>query len=236
MKYLILIALLLASNDDARRANEAYQKGEYAAAEQAYRQAIQQDPDDARLYFNLGSALAQQGKFDEAVSAYEQFKERTNDPVERSKADYNIGNIFGNQEKWDRASQQYRQSLRQNPSDPEAKHNFELANRMLQQQQQNQQQNDQNKDDRDPDQNGDQQQSQPEQGDQDQQDQQQQEQQEQQQPGDKPDQQPQPRNPNEMTKEEADRILNALDNKEQDLLKDYHKNKIPSAKRNVKNW
>jgi Ca-activated chloride channel family protein len=234
MKYLLLVALLMITNDDARRANEAYQKGDYPAAEQLYLQAIQQNPDDARLYFNLGNALAQQGKFNEAASAFERFKDQTDDPIEKAKADYNLGNIFGNQQKWDRAAEQYRQALRQNPHDPDAKYNFELSNRMLEQQQQQQQSNDQQQN-----QDGEQdQQSQSEQGNEDQQnDQNQQNQQNQQdQQSGNEQQQQQPRNPNEMSKEEADRILNALDNKEQDLLKNYHKNKIPSTKRNVKNW
>ncbi len=241
MNILLLIALLFVTNDDARRANEAYQRGDFAAAEQAYLKAIEQNPSDARLYFNLGNALAQQKKFDEAAAAFERFKDQTNDPVERAKADYNLGNIYGNQKKWDRAAEQYRQALRQNPDDPEAKYNFEYSNRMLQEQQQQQQQQNQNQkqDQQNQDQQGEQQQSKPEQGDDEQQNgQEQQEQQQQESSGSDSQQQQQqpPRNPNEMTKEEADRILNALDNKEQDLLKDYHKNKIPSKKRNVKNW
>jgi len=240
MKYLLLIALLMVTNDDARRANEAYQKGDYAAAEQGYLRAIEQSPDDARLYFNLGNALAQQGKFDEATAAYERFKDRTNDPVERAKADYNLGNIYGNQEKWDRAAEQYKQALRQNPDDPEAKYNYEYSNRMLQQQQQEQQQQDQNQDQQEQNQEGEQdQESQPDQGNEDQQNEQNQQNQQDQQEqsgNEQQQEQQQPRNPNEMTQEEANRILNALDNKEQDLLKDYHKNKIPSTKRNVKNW
>jgi Ca-activated chloride channel homolog len=241
MKYVIFLLIFVISTDVARRANEAYEKGDYAVAEQAYLEAIRETPDDARLYFNLGNSLAQQGKFDEAVTAFEKFKDMSDSPEDRSKADYNIGNIFGNQEKWDKAAEQFRQSLRQNPEDPEAKYNYELANRLLQEQeqQQQQQQQDQNQQNQDDNSEGEQQQSdqQQQEGDQNQQDQQQNQQNESQdQQGGEQQQQERQQAQSDMTEEEADRILNALDNKEKDLLKNYHKNKVPSNTRHAKNW
>lgn len=238
MKYVIFLLIFVISTDVARRANKAYEKGDYAAAEQAYLEAIRETPDDARLYFNLGNSLAQQGKFDEAVTAFEKFKDMSDSPEDRSKADYNIGNIFGNQEKWDKAAEQFRQSLRQNPEDPEAKYNYELANRLLQKQEQQQQQ-DQNQQNQDDNSEGEQQQSdqQQQEGDQNQQDQQQNQQNESQdQQGGEQQQQERQQAQSDMTEEEADRILNALDNKEKDLLKNYHKNKVPSNTRHAKNW
>lgn len=240
MKFLLILMIFVMVTDGARRANEAYEKGDFAAAEQAYLEAIRENPDDARLYFNLGNALARQGKFDEAVTAYERFKERSDNPDDRARADYNIGNIFGSQEKWDRAANQFRESLRNNPDDAEAKYNFELANRLLQEQQQNQESSpDQQNQDQGDDQQDQQQQQQQgnEDGKQDQQDseQDQQQNQEQQQQGSQEQQQrPQPQT--DMTRDEANRILNALDNKEQDLLKNYHKNQVPSTTRHAKNW
>lgn len=241
MKYVIFLLIFVISTDVARRANEAYEKGDYAVAEQAYLEAIRETPDDARLYFNLGNSLAQQGKFDEAVTAFEKFKDMSDSPEDRSKADYNIGNIFGNQEKWDKAAEQFRQSLRQNPEDPEAKYNYELANRLLQkqEQQEQQQQQDQNQQNQDDNSEGEQQQSdqQQQEGDQNQQDQQQNQQNESQdQQGGEQQQQERQQAQSDMTEEEADRILNALDNKEKDLLKNYHKNKVPSNTRHAKNW
>lgn len=241
MKYVIFLLIFVISTDVARRANEAYEKGDYAVAEQAYLEAIRETPDDARLYFNLGNSLAQQGKFDEAVTAFEKFKDMSDSPEDRSKADYNIGNIFGNQEKWDKAAEQFRQSLRQNPEDPEAKYNYELANRLLQkqEQQEQQQQQDQNQQNQDDNSEGEQQQSdqQQQEGDQNQQDQQQNQQNvSQDQQGGEQQQQERQQAQSDMTEEEADRILNALDNKEKDLLKNYHKNKVPSNTRHAKNW
>src|SRR3989454_7333276 len=44
------------------------QAGEYAAAERAFRQALESDPDSAVARSKLGVALAQQGRLDEAIA------------------------------------------------------------------------------------------------------------------------------------------------------------------------
>lgn len=235
MKFLLILLMLTMVTDGARKANEAYEKGDFAGAEQAYLEAIRQNPDDARLYFNLGNALAKQGKFDEAISAYERFKDMSPDPQSKALADFNIGNVYGNQEKWDRAKEQFRNALRQNPGDGDAKYNYELSNRIQQDQEQNQQQQDseQEQDGQDGQQ---QQNSQPDQGDNNEQNQQQQSQNQDEDQSQNSSQQESAPREIEMSQEEADRILNALENKEKDLLKEFHKNKVPSNTRHAKNW
>ena len=46
------------------------QAGEYAAAERAFRQALESDPDSAVARSKLGVALAQQGRLDEAIAEF----------------------------------------------------------------------------------------------------------------------------------------------------------------------
>jgi Ca-activated chloride channel homolog len=231
MKPIIALFLLMltVSTDGARKANEAYEKGDYVNAEAGYREALLVTPDDARLYFNLGNALTRQGKFDEAVSAFEQFKSMTSDPRQRAAADYNIGNIHGAKEEWGKAAERFRESLRANPDDAQAQHNYELARRRLTQPPPPPQQ--------------------PQQGDQEQQDQEQQEQEQQQQQEngqqeqnrDGESQQNDPQSSPEsregqMSQREAEQILNALENKEKELLKEYQKKQIPPRTRHAKDW
>ena len=242
MKMLIILLVLLqVSSDGARSGNDAYERGDFVAAEQAFREAIERNPNDPRLHFNLGNALARQQKFDEAIQAYERFRSLSSTPQERALADYNIGNLFAQQEEWQRAADQFRNALRQNPNDEEARFNFELANRNQQQQEQEQQpdRGDQNQQqDQQQDQN---QQQNQEQGDSDgdpQDQQNQQDQQQDQQDGDQQDdsqsgQQPQA---GDMTQEDAERLLNALESQEQDLLRDFHRNQIPQHRRHANDW
>ncbi len=58
--------------DRARAGDEAFYKGDYAAAAKAYREALAGGADDADLYYNLGTAEAQAGRVGPAIWAFEQ--------------------------------------------------------------------------------------------------------------------------------------------------------------------
>ncbi|MCH8495539.1 MAG: tetratricopeptide repeat protein [Balneolales bacterium] len=244
MRTFLLVLILLVASDNGRVANEAFQRGDFPAAEAAYREAIAQNPDDARLHFNLGNALAEQQKFDEAIQAYERFRSMTNNPSERALADYNIGNMYGMQQKWDKAADQFRNALRQNPTDEEAKFNFEYANRSQQQQEEQEQQSgdsdQQEQDDSQESQAGDDEQQSPQNdqqdGDSNDEGQQENQQQDQETPDQPQDGQEESRPQPKMSQEDADRMLNAMDSKEQDLLRDFHRNQLPPSQRHAKDW
>ena len=57
--------------DPLWQGNAAYRSGDYQGAEQAYRRAVQAQPDAAALH-NLGNSLAQQQRYQEALDAYTQ--------------------------------------------------------------------------------------------------------------------------------------------------------------------
>jgi Ca-activated chloride channel homolog len=235
MRILLTIALLLftATNDKAREGNRAYERGDYETAARMYMEALQVEPDNARLYFNLGNALAKMGKPEEAAAAWDQFKELNQSPLEKSKAIYNQGNTAAEQKEWDKALNAYREALKLNPNDTDAKYNYELAVKQKQEQEQNQDQ--EQKQDQKQDQQQDQKQDQQQQQDQNQDQQQQQQQQDQNQGQEQQQQKPQ-FDPGSMTKEQARDMLNALESQEKDLLKDLKKQKAPSSYRNAKDW
>lgn len=147
--YIALLSLTAFFGDgDARKGNEAYEKGEYAIADSLYRVALGSDPENAKLHFNLGNALAKQGKIEEAIEAYLQFESFSETKTDKSLAQYNIGTLLAETEKWKPAKLHFKNALKMNPGDFEAKHNFELAaqnaqdeeNEQQQQQDQNQEQ------------------------------------------------------------------------------------------------
>lgn len=227
--FSLAVLLAGATPDDAREANEAYRNGEYEKAVELYRQAIDSDPDNARLYFNLGNALAKTGQSEEAVRTFEKYKSMTDDPAEKARADYNMGNIYTDGQQWDRALDYYRNALRYRNGDADAKHNYELAmrkQREQQQQQQNQQQG-QNQNNQQQNRQDRQQQNQNQQNQQQNQEQQEQQQQNQQ----------QRRQNSQISKAEAEKILQALEQKERDLLKEFKKQKTESSTNsNEKDW
>lgn len=235
--FLLLFFFLTAlSVDDARKANQAFENGNYERAAELYKRAIEQDPENAKLHFNLASALYKMGRSQEAMETYERFESLSESPEEQSMASYNQGTMLTDEEKYQEAAELFREALRKNPDDPDARHNYELAiQRELQQQQEQEQQQDQqsgendeqNEDqeqqqDNNQNQNENQDENQPPEG------QQSDEQQEQ-------DEGPQPQ-PTEMTPEEAESILDALEQLERELLENMKKESSETESANEKDW
>jgi len=232
-KYLTLslLFLLAFSQNDARKANEAYEQGDYERAAELYREALRTDPEDPRLHFNLGNSLARIGALEEAIQSYERFKELGSNPRDLALADYNIGHLMAQVEEFETAAEHFQEALRKNPGDDEARHNYELAMRR-QQEQEEQEQQSQGQDDQEQQDN----QQQDEQPDQDQQ------------PGDsdgdsgnQPPPQDQQRDPGQqsqesLTPEEAGNILNALEQRERDLLRGRKKESSQDSPRHEQDW
>lgn len=239
MRFLVLIVLFLTLSgfapNDARKANEAYERGDYETAAELYRSAIEQDPDNPRLYYNLGNALAQSGNPDEATRAYEQYRSMIEDAGQESLADYNQGRMLTDTENFDEALNFFREALKKNPDDEDARFNYELAKRKQEQQQEEQQNQDQNQQNDDQEQQDQDQQQQ--QNNENPQDNQQQNDQQQNNPdqNQQQDQQQQQR-PEELTREEAENLLDALEELERDLLENQKKESSQSNTRNEKDW
>ena len=143
---------------------KAFQKGDYAKAEQEYRQAAAKSPDKPVLQFNLGAAAYKSGNFDAAAQSFA--KAMKTDDLKLQQDDYyNLGNTqyrigqkteqANTQEtikNWEQAVQSYEAALQLKTDDADAKYNRDLVKRKLeelkkQQQKQNQQNNQQqNKD------------------------------------------------------------------------------------------
>ena len=197
-----------------RQGNVHYRDSLWLDAEMQYRRALDNVPNDSVAMFNLGNTLVQQyepKKIEEAMSYYQ----RVIDAAEQggnhqlaARAAFNAGDICMSSQQYEQAVQLFKRSLRNNPQDDEARYNYLLAKKLLQQQQDQQQDDQQNQDDQQQqEQQQDQQQQDPPQQDPPQQDQQQQDQQQDQQ---------QQQDPNQMSQDQAEAILNANNRDEQE--------------------
>ncbi len=206
-------------NKMLREGNKKYKEGNFDEAEVKYRKALEISP-DYRATFNLGDALFKREQYADAINKFSDIVSRNPDPKTTSHAYHNIGNAHFKAGEYEKSLAAYRNSLRLNPNDEDTRYNYEMARRMIQVQQQQQQQNqDQN-----------QQQQQQQNQDQNQQQQQQQQQQQNQDQN----QQQQPRR-QEISKEDAERILNALMKEEQNVQKKVNKRR--GERRPIdKNW
>ncbi|MEN8228535.1 MAG: tetratricopeptide repeat protein [Bacteroidota bacterium] len=263
MKRFIIISLLFLSAMNLFAQNErkvirqgvkAYQDGDFSEAEVQFRKAGDINHESFEANFNTGAALYGQEKFEETVKQYESIVENSSDPETLAHVWHNIGNSMLEAQQYESSIEAYKNSLRLNPSDSDTKYNLAYAKMKLQeQQQQDQQDQEQNKDQQDQEQNKDQQdqeqnkdqQDQEQNKDQqdqeqnkDQQDQEQnKDQQDQEQNKDQQDQEQQQARPQEISKEDAERMLNAIQQQEKDVKEKVDKKKAAAAKvKTEKDW
>ncbi len=220
--------------DHVKDGNKLFDKGKYADAEAAYRQALSKDPTSGVSHFNLGDAHFRQDRHEEAARAFSNSAMNLDAGPDRSTGYYNLGNALFKANKLDEAIEAYKRALRNDPDNDDARYNLEVARNKRQQQQQQQQQKQDQKKDQNQDKQQQQDQKQDQKQDQQQQDKQKQDQQQQnqQQQQDRTRQQQQK---NQMNKEEAERMLEALRNNEKDIQKKLQKR--PAARVRVeKDW
>jgi len=208
------------------KGNQMYKKGDFKKALEFYNQAGIEKPDSPEIRYNLGNSLHQQKQWEGALQNYQKALQSTAD-MNQAQIYYNLGNTFYRLDQYPEAIETYKKCLEINPNDEDAKYNLEYTKKKLQekknQQKQPQSKNQKNKDkqkqnQKDQAQNQDKQekkQNQPQSQEEQKQNPQPPEQENQQQLAQKP--------PGGMSKEEADQILDALQDKERDNKKKNRK-------------
>lgn len=231
---LLSLPLLLYSQGDKkylRQGNREYEKAKFQESELSYRRAIDKNSQSADAVFNTGDALYRQNKFEDAGKKFLENHNLNDDRLRRSASLYNLGNSMLMADKVQESVEAYKGSLKLDPGNMEAKYNLAYAQDLLKQQQQQQQQ-EQNKDKQDEDKDKDKDQDKQDKGKKDD-DQNQQQNKEQQ----KDQKQDQSQDKQTISKEDAERVLNALANDEKNVQEKVKLAKAKNAKvRSVKNW
>lgn len=152
-KILLYMFLLVAVTAQAqtdrqciRQGNRLYHQKQWAQAEVEYRKALSKNAGNPQALYNLGCALMMQQKDSAAIIQYQKAAQVETNKLRRSKANHNIGVICQNHKMYGEAIKAYQQSLRDNPSDDETRYNLALCKQQNKNQQQNQQNQDKNKD------------------------------------------------------------------------------------------
>jgi len=125
-----------------------YNNNEFEKARQYYESILIDRNDDPAANFGLGSTAFQQQDYAAAMKGFETALGTDNDKL-KSSAYYNMANILAQNQRLEESLAFFRKSLELNPSDLDAKINYELIKFQLQQQQnqdQNQNQDENNKD------------------------------------------------------------------------------------------
>lgn len=106
--------------------NALYARGEYDAALQAYQAAQVAAPNLPQPYYNAASALALAGELEAAIEALEQALATADEDL-TAQAYYNLGNIYFQMAEYDDAVVAYQEVLLRRPDDQDARYNYELA-------------------------------------------------------------------------------------------------------------
>lgn len=222
MRYILLIISACVAigsyaqrtdRDFVRRGNKLYADSLFVKAEVEYRRALDVNPQSMEAMYNLGNSLLAQQKAEEAMKQYQaaaaliptggrNIAVADEDKMKLAQIYHNMGVLLQSSQQLDACIEAYKSALRNNPRDHETRYNLTLAMKQRQQQQQEQQQNqDQQKEE--------------EKQEQEQQNQQEQEQQEQ--------QQQQPQEQQDMSKENAEQMLNAIMQDEKEIQEKVQK-------------
>jgi hypothetical protein len=215
---------------EIRKGTDAYNNKKYAESEVQFKKALQLDKNSYPAQFNIADALYKQEKYEEALSAFQSLAAKETNKQNLASIHHNIGNCQlslynkaqqqaqqaqqaqpqappaqGGGEQLDNAIASYKSALRNNSLDNETRYNLIAAEKMKE----DNKNKDKNKDKQDQKQD---QKPQP-------QDQKQQQQQQQ----------------DKVSKQDAQRVLDAMQQEEKDLQDKKRKVKA-SGKQSDKNW
>lgn len=149
--FLLSIVLILVVNADAqsnhknlREGDKSYYQKEYLKAEENYRKALEKDATSINGNHNLGNALYNQERYEEAAKYFESAAVQASEKSEKAMSYHNLGNAYlsqlsgvGNpeqaQELLNKSVEAYKQSLKLKPDDKATKYNLAYAQKLQQQ-------------------------------------------------------------------------------------------------------
>ena len=217
---LLLVAITASAQTDRqyiREGNKQFRVGQYDKAEVSYRKAVEKNPKNPQAAYNLCNALMAQKKDSAAVQQFEQATRIETNPLRKAAAYHTMGVICQTHKMYGEAIEAYKNALRLNPNDDETRYNLVLCKKQKQKQDQNQQQNQNNKDDQKKDN-----QKKDDQKDQNK---------------DKKDDKQQQQQKPQMSKDNAEQLLNAAIQNEKMTQDKMKKQQQKPQRRNVlKNW
>jgi Ca-activated chloride channel homolog len=193
-----------------RKGNDQYKDGKYNEAEIQYRKGLEQNKDSWTGQYNLADALYKQEKFKEASVLLDSLATRTKNPKQLSSVYHNLGNALMKEKSYEQSVDAYKKALKLNPDAEDSRYNLSYAYKMLKKQQEQEQKQEQ------------QQKKQEEKKD----DQKQ-----------KQDQKKEEEKKQNINQQEAERMLDALDQQEKQLRKQQQKKeKRPGVGGGGKDW
>lgn len=221
-----------------RKGNNDFKNERYVDAEVRYKKALEKDVSNATALYNLGNAVYEQGRFEEAKNIFESSALSFKEKEKQAAAYHNMGNSLMAEEKYEESIDAHKKALKLYPQDMETKYNLAYAKKMLEKQQNEEDSEGENEQDENEDQenedNGDDKQDSGD-GDEEEQDENNKDQDDKN--GDENEQESQQPRPETLTKEEAEQLLKALAEQEAKLQEDLNEEEVEAVKGDIqKEW
>lgn len=238
--FFFLIYFGFAQNERSmvRDGNKNYNKGLFSDSEINYRKSLSQKKGFEEAQFNLSDALFKQERYDESIELLNNLISETQNNSLKAESYYNLGNNLLQQQKLEEAIDAYKNSLRINPADEEARYNLSKAISLMQQQKN---QNEQEQDDNNQEQDDNQEEKDQNSGETDSEEEDENESKDKNNNSDQESEQDESRSNDtqqgELSRDEIERILDALEREEQKTQEDVQKMQQTSKKKLLeKDW
>jgi Ca-activated chloride channel family protein len=138
------LAWMNPTRDRIAEGNRLFDQGKFDAAISKYGEALVDDPDSPLLNFNMGDANYKAGKYAEATASFSRVRAGDDDPKRQARTAYNIGNAqyrlgaaaeAGKPQDalqaYAAALVAYRRALGADPTDQDAKFNYEFVSKKI---------------------------------------------------------------------------------------------------------
>lgn len=217
MLLLPLVSMAQTDRQHIRSGNKVFRSGDAAKSEVEYRKAIAKNAANSQAVYNLACALMQQQKDSDAIATFQKAAQMEKSKQRRFLSYHNMGCILQRHQLYKDAIEAYKQALRLNPSDDETRYNYVLCKRLLKNQPQDNKNDQQDKKEKK---------------------EQQDKQQDQNKDKDKDKDKEKQQNPqNQMSKDNAEQLLNAAMQNEKATQQRMNQAKQQPQRRNLqKNW
>ena len=113
--------------DYIRRGNRFMRDSIFDKAQIEYQKAIEIDNTNALAHYNLGNALLYQNKAEDAMKEYEQAAKMETNKIRKAQVYHNMGVLLQSAKQLDKALACYQHSLRNDPSQNDTRYNYVLC-------------------------------------------------------------------------------------------------------------
>ena len=220
-----------------REGNKLYNEKRFSDADSLFRRGMKEDSNSYKAVFNLGDALYKQGKYEEAAGYFGNIAQKNKDRMLQAGAYHNMGNCYLGSKQYLESINAYKKSLLLDPTSEDTRYNLAYAQMKLKKEEE--QKNKDNKDKKDDKENKNDKDKKENKDNQDQKSKDEKEKKDNKENSkdDQDQKKQQQQKPQQLSKEDAQKILDALNNEEKKVQDKLKKKNAKGVKVQVeKDW